>query len=114
MSRPARQPFTAADDKAILRSRAEGKTWRAIAKVTGQWHVSCQRRHEVLARSGGKLNEINQVFSASLTQTIEKPNDYNQLLSAQLVEPPRRNGEALPAGHPISWGAISAEGYRLN
>ena len=114
MSRPARQPFTAADDKAILRLRAEGKTWRAIAEVTGQWHVSCQRRHEVLTRTGENLNEINQVFSASLTREAKKSNDFSQLLSAQLVEPARRNGEALPAGHPVTWGAISAEGYRLN
>ena len=52
MSRPPYRPFTPAYDEAILRLRAEKKTWRAIAEVTGQWHVSCQRRWEVLTRTG--------------------------------------------------------------
>lgn len=108
MSRPAYRPFTSADDEAILRLRAERKTWRAIAEVTGQWHVSCQRRWEVLTRSGENLNKNSQVFMAP-----KRAKKINQLHQTQLAGP-RRNGEALPAGHPISWGAISAEGYRLN
>ena len=98
MSRPVRRPFTPTDDEAILRLRAEGRTWRAIAEVTGQWHVSCQRRHEVLTRSGENHAARSPKASQANLPTSTVPEPVRLL---------RRNGEALPAGHPTTWGAIA-------
>ena len=110
MSRPPYRPFTPADDEAILRLRAAGKTWRAIAEVTGQWHVSCQRRHEVLLRSGENALPTREGISTSGPNAVS-PCDR---VVPDPVRLPRRNGEALPAGHPVTWGAIALEGYQFD
>ena len=93
MARPACKPFSAADDAVLLELRVAGQSWRSIGKRLGQWHVSCQRRHEKLGRPGRVLGLRSREVEKSSPRTTASRADH-------------RGSEPLPAGHPVSWGAI--------
>ena len=79
---PNKLTWTDAQDTQIRRSRAEGASWDAISAVLG---VTCWAVMQRGRRIGARL----------------PPPDFIPAPDDPLREP-------LPAGHPRSWGAITA------
>jgi len=80
---PKKITWTEAQDMQIKRMRAEGRTWDEVAHALGQtrWAV-IDRGRRVGARP--------------------PPSDF--------VAPPQdAHREALPAGHPVTWSAITEQ-----
>jgi hypothetical protein len=84
---PIKLPWTAAMDTQLRRLRGDGATWDAIAAALGL------NRHAVIERGrriGARLPPRSQVAAAR---------------AAWLQD---RTREPLPAGHPVSWDALTA------
>lgn len=76
-----RMIWTAASDALLIRMRERGASWDAIGEALMLCRTSVIRR-------GKELN-------------AEKP------ISVVRAVPRDMGGEPLPAGHPVSWGAIT-------
>jgi hypothetical protein len=83
---PARRVWTAAQDRALLEMRAAGRTWDACGWALG---VS---RNAVIGRVD-RLKHRGAVFYAPPPPT---------------PTPVREDRPALCAGHPLSWGLLTA------
>lgn len=80
---PKKITWTEAQDMQIKRLRAEGRTWDDVCQTIGQtrWAVIDRGR-----RIGARL----------------PPPDF-------IAAPPDPHREALPAGHPVTWSAITEQ-----
>ncbi|MCF3946196.1 AsnC family protein [Acidiphilium sp. AL] len=83
---PERRDWTEAADNTIRRMRADGATWAAIGAVLGLSRNTIIERGRRIHAAGGPVQ----------TQRPPRPPE----------DDPNRG--PLPAGHPISWGLLTA------
>ena len=86
----ARIVWSGAQDATVRRMRTEGATWDAIAAALGvsRWCAS---------ERGRKIGAL--LGAAQLSDHVGQSDP---------------NRDALPAGHPTSWGAIAAGPYPMS
>ena len=88
---PASRVYSADDDATIVRLRAEGLSWRAIAPQLGR---------------GGWVSIRDHAYRLKLTPRVHRvsrpaPQPQYEPMTGRYRDP-------MPAFHPISWGAIWA------
>jgi hypothetical protein len=90
---PASRVYSADDDALIVRLRAEGASWRAIAPEIGEGRGWVSIRDHAY-----RLNLIPRVHS--VVRPVPPPPEYEPMTGY--------HREPMRAFHPVSWGAIWA------
>ena len=86
---PVKRIWTAEEDATIRQMRTAGATRAAIAEVLGVLSYTIQTRMR-------QLGVTIRVAAVEVEETEEK-----------ISRPNGAEWDALPAGHPISWGAVT-------
>jgi len=103
MTRIARTPELLANVCAL---RAQGLTWPAIAERLDIGMSSAHRIGVELGLSAAHSVRIRARLPVSLAPTSSEACEAEEAGNGR-----RLDGSALPAGHPLTWGAISAAPY---
>lgn len=90
---PPRIKWTAERDRALLEARSENQSWDYVCAMVGVSRWTAIDRWKKLGASGAKIEPPAPPKPPPLP-----PRDLG---------PPRVSHEALPAGHPRTWNAIT-------
>ncbi|HEX4173963.1 MAG TPA: AsnC family protein [Acetobacteraceae bacterium] len=86
-----RRPFTEAEDETIRRMRAAGEGWDVVAQAVGCSRWAAQFR-------GVRCLGLPSKLPVAAAPEPAEEDDYDR----------REDGGAKPAGHPVTWGLITA------
>ncbi len=98
--RPKKLFWTSDLDTAITTARKEGKTFDAIADLLKVSRTAVIARAKEIGIHDPKRQEVLSSESEDADPDEERP--VSGMFDRPIMEP-------LPAGHPITWGAISNE-----
>lgn len=92
---PTKRAWTDAEDALVLRLEGEGATVAVIAAAIGVGVSSARTRTRTLGITRFDHRRI-------------PPIPRNQASGAEPEREPGQHREPLPAGHPVTWGTITA------